>query len=241
MAVTVKRMMKDSQTSLTESRDSIDITEIYVINGDASDNMEYPAYAKDAVGLPDILDAHGEIASCKVIGRDINNFSPTGCIATIKYSNRASAIIIPDSSIVLTLDMLGKTERQIWDISDETKAIGAVGEGVEVYRPHLTITYDCRLSVLPAAVYNLTGTINKFVYKGYPSNSLLYMGCRARKQGSSNYDCSFQFLYDPALHVVAWKTRSTEINPVSGEEEPKLSITFYADVYPEEDFTALPL
>ena len=242
MAITVKRLMPDA--TFSESTTEYRLTEVYIIEGDPGDDAEYPAIAKDAAGLPVYLDVHPEFAGTYVVSRDISNYGPTSCKATVVYSDNWWSTLVTDGASVLSLDMMGKTVRRYVGIDGVTGIgqirgdEGALPEGAEVYVPNLRISYEHRQSTVDINIYLLTGYLNNAIYKGFAARTLLFLGASARKERGA-WVVTYQFLYDPFEHRAYWQVFAGEI--VGGGYETTPGALQSTAIYNEGNFSLFPI
>lgn len=232
---TVTRLWDPGRNKYVGTRTERTITEIYLVRGF---NCHNPAVAQGKPGLPVYGAAHTDIAACKVTRREVVSFAPDACIATINYSDNPDYTMAVDGAAVTTYDMMGRTERQYWDILTNA-AIGADNEGYEVYRPYMEITYDhLESSINVGTIMSLTGRTNNGSYKGYAAGTLLFLGARARSEGS-NWKVTYHFLVDSDIHRASWRPYTESES--GGEVVRTYGAEVFATVYPSGTFSLLPI
>ncbi len=241
--------MQPGRSVLKGMRTEFLITDYWIIMGDDEDeNIQTPAVAllaSNVAGIPQYRDHHPDIFACRVYNLTFTNAGPKECEVVVEYSDDPKKWQLVDDTSIVTYDMMGRTERQMWDIIDPTIGIGANSEGAEVYRPHMTITFEHTEGTISSLIYTMTGTINDHTYKGFARNTLLFLGARVRESGNS-WIVTYQFLFDPGLHKVAWRQYQDKKDPApplgTGRMRRQyLAPTYTATVYDEADFTLLPI
>lgn len=245
MAVTVSRKWGPGETTYDETWTERRISENWLVEGTVeADDCENPSVAQGLAGVPQYLDAHPDIAACFVIERKAVALTPNphgSTVVTVTYSDNPSKTLTVDGAATTTYDMMGKTERQPWDIVT-TASIGADNEGAEVYRPSLSLTYEHLESSVSANIYALTGTTNNALWKGFAAGNILFLGARARSQGS-NFLTTYHFLYSPIAHVVLWRPYTESTQVVGGVD--KVIRVYGAEqqsiVYAQSNFALLPI
>jgi hypothetical protein len=244
MAITVTRLMVPGKTSFQATATEYRATEIYLIEGDPGDDAEDPSTAKDAAGLPAYLSVHPLISGIYVVQREVENHGPNSCLATITYSDNWRNTLTTDGASQLSVDMMGQTAKRYVGI-DGTTAIGQVDpnsaqpEGVDVYIPHLRLTYEQKQSTLDSNIYSLTGYVNNATYKGFAARTLLFLGATARKEQGGSWRVTYQFLYDPGEHKAYWQVFTGEIS--GGDFVGTPSTVYNTEIYNEADFSVLPI
>ena len=247
-AATIKMMSGRSVFKATKTEYLI--TDYWIITGvNEDENIQTPAVAHSvsaAAGVPQYRDRHPNNFACRVYNRTFMNIGPLSCEVVVEYSDDPKKWQLADDTSVVTYDLMGRTERQMWDITDPTIGIGANSEGAEVYRPHMSITFEHTEGTPSNLIYTMTGTINDHTYKGFAANTLLFLGARVRESGSV-WTVTYQFLFDPGLHKVAWRNYRDEkdADPASPHfgrmVRTYFAPTYLAVVYEEADFWLLPI
>jgi hypothetical protein len=222
-----------------DDRNETRITECYFVDGK-------PAVAQADAALPAKGAAHGTLTDCFVVNRRITTRGEgSDSVAIITYSNAPERYVGTgsDDDPVLTLDMIGRTEKQMWDITDPTAAIGANNDGIEVYRPHHEIVYSRRESSIDSRMIRaLTGTVNAREYKGCAAGTLLFLGARAERRGASVWRTEYHFLYNEDGHQASWRPYEDTDDPTNDNQQIRTyGAEETATVYAQGNFDRLPL
>ncbi len=232
---TVTRQLKT--TKYVGTGQELVCTDVYLVEGCDCGNP-FIAQSKTGDGLPYYRDFHPDILTARVIRREAVYHSPNSSMVTCTYSNDPSKYLETDGAAVRTYDLMGRTERQPWDIVTE-EAIGANFEGAEVYRPALQVTYEHRESTIdPNTWYSLTGKTNDDTWKGFAQGTMLFLGARARSDGGA-WNVTYMYLYHPNFHLVTWR-KYTDL-PVGDEIVRTYEPEQESIVYEQGDFDDLPI
>jgi len=205
--------------------------------------------------LPAAYSAHPQVAACKLIDIhlalwDKDAARGVGLVntrATLTWSDEQLKAQEVDGTAIVTIDMMGRTVRQYWDLDDPTRGIGANHEGADRYTPHEEIIYEhLESSVTETVIRQLTGRTNAAIYKGYPAGVLLFMGARARSEGAGKWRVTYHFLVAMDAeygHLALWRPYVEK--PGTGNEAGQVTREYKAQedarIMEAGDFTLLPI
>ena len=223
-----------------DDSDKIIIIRTYLVDG-------LPIVAKADGALPALGAADPDVAACKCVERKVVVVVPglaPSSTATLTFSDEPAASRPIDGAATVRLDMLGRTQRQYWDIGTPANGIGINHEGVDAYRPYMDITYEHLSSSVPTSdILGLTGRVNDASYKGYAGGTLLFLGALAEQTGGAKWRIEYHFLYNPGGHQASWRNWSEDD---ATEGAKKIVRRRYGDanggtIYLTGDFTDLPI